>query len=388
MTTLMMLIDAFSASYLTREDAPYLHEIFQESMISLEPMFAFRGIEATVFTGLWPSEHGIWTEFRLTRTRSSSSKILEQVIRIADCLPHDKGKKAFRYLLNRFFCGDKKYRFDSIPSEYLNYFEPSLDRAINEPHSLGSTLTLFDILRQKGIGYRYITRDYFRSDSRVEQKVMDLLRQRSIPEFLYVKLGDLDFTGHVFGPHSSEIKSRVKQTDERVKRIVERWRQIEPRLEFLIFSDHGMSKVVGQIDLLHALRDVDYAKSHRDYVVFLDSTMARFWFFTPSIREKFEKHLEEISFGHILKTDDKKRCHLAEGDDYGELVFVLDEGYIFNPSFWHTYQSTRGMHGYEAIRTDEGRPIVIISEGARGKLHDKERLDFTDLFPLTLNLLD
>ena len=52
---------------------------------SLIPLFAFRGIETTMFTGVWPEVHGIWTENCLRPTNpspfSSLSALVVQVSR-------------------------------------------------------------------------------------------------------------------------------------------------------------------------------------------------------------------------------------------------------------------------------------------------------------------
>ncbi|MGI8832749.1 MAG: alkaline phosphatase family protein [Nitrososphaeraceae archaeon] len=56
----MVCIDAFSRAYISKEYTPFLSGLASRGVAtSLSPLFAFRGIETTMFTGVWPEVHGI-----------------------------------------------------------------------------------------------------------------------------------------------------------------------------------------------------------------------------------------------------------------------------------------------------------------------------------------
>src|SRR5205807_1591591 len=74
MPVALILIDALSASYLTPDILPAVYEVGRGAFAGpIENIYAYRGIEATLFTGLFPDEHGVWGEFRPSRRWLSES---------------------------------------------------------------------------------------------------------------------------------------------------------------------------------------------------------------------------------------------------------------------------------------------------------------------------
>jgi hypothetical protein len=125
-----------------------------------------------------------------------------------------------------------------------------------------------------------------------------------------------------------------------------------------------------------------------DYMVFLDSTMARFWFWTASARRDIPALLETIKGGHILSQADCERLEIDGCDPRnGELYFLLEPGYIFTPNFFHMNSSMPvGMHGYDpAIRDNQG--VLIINSMSRNIRGDLGTVQAPQLFHTALDLL-
>jgi hypothetical protein len=84
-----------------------------------------------------------------------------------------------------------------------------------------------------------------------------------------------------------------------------------------------------------------------DYLAVYDSTMARFWFFSGDARRKIVARLGGLECGRILSDDDLGALGILFPDRrYGELVFLLDPGWLVGGSDFNGRWTPDGMHGY------------------------------------------
>src|SRR3954454_17040837 len=90
----LILIDAFAATYVSPATLPALYALSAGGTAqSLENIYAYRGIEATLFSGRFPSEHGVWGEFRPAdgaRPERLVERFGRSLIEIGDMLPSDR----------------------------------------------------------------------------------------------------------------------------------------------------------------------------------------------------------------------------------------------------------------------------------------------------------
>lgn len=90
------------------------------------------------------------------------------------------------------------------------------------------------------------------SDERTATEVVRTLATVE-PEFLFVNLGDVDRTAHVYGPQSAQARKSILEADRQVGRIVRaledsgRWR----RTVLVVTADHGFSEVAPALDRPH-----------------------------------------------------------------------------------------------------------------------------------------
>jgi hypothetical protein len=74
--------------------------------------------------------------------------------------------------------------------------------------------------------------------------------------------------------------------------------------------------------------------------------MARFWFRTDEARRAVRALLKGLNYGRILEISELQELGAFYRDqEYGEMIFLLDEGNILVPSFMGL-SPVRGMHGY------------------------------------------
>jgi predicted AlkP superfamily pyrophosphatase or phosphodiesterase len=387
-TTLMILIDAFSKTYFSKKHTPFLYNLSQDGVLThIAPLFAFKGIETTIFTGVWPSVHNVWTEFCFANNQIGSKKdeLVRKIIETVDLLPNDESKAKLRYAIERYIFQKPYNTPNLVPAAATAYFEPSQRKKITEPGAVGNVRTIFDIFRTKGIRFVFIE-PWIWGDLGVLYAAKKLIKQEHKFHFWYLKFNHLDHLGHKFGPAPFAFKEQLIRIDQHVEEIVTLLQRKNPALNVLILADHGMSKVSKTVNMLEDLNQLR-SKMYKDYVAFVDSTMIRFWFFTKKAKQEICEHLRQIRCGHILTSSEKKLLKMPLDLKYGEIIFVMDEGCVLHPCFFHSKSLVNGMHGYAYSKTPEALPIMIINSEIARNFRISKQVTFTDIPQLILQSL-
>lgn len=377
---LIVLVDAFSNYYLSPKDTPFLYSI-ASYYYRIEPLFAYRGIEASIFTGRSPNTHKVWSEFRLrtAKDRWIRAWVSKNIAKIANIIPSSKLRQMSRYILQGYLQGVVATP-NLIPADMLTLFEASKPIHITRERSVGQIPTLYDILREENLNFVHM--EPKAGDGYVVKKALRGI-ERQYHDFWFIKLGNLDKVGHKFGPHSDELRRELKKTDSRIERIIHAFEKEYRDPVFIILSDHGMVEVRGIVNM-----DFIRPKRHDDYLVFLDSTMARFWFHDQRIKTRVQEKLSTLNSGFLLSPSDLKRLNIDSiGNEYGELIFALKEGLVIFPDFWRDAHPPKGMHGY-AFSTNDVPMLLIYAPDRRVKFKQIEAVEFTDIMPTILDLLN
>ena len=382
----MVFLDAFSQTYLSKESTPFLHSLASEGICtSINTVFAFRGIETTMFTGLWPDAHGSWTEFKLAEAfkKTRKARIMQAIIKLLDKIPSDGLRAKARFFVERYLFKRMYKTLNLIPSEAIPYFESTQPRETIEAGSLGATTTIFDVFRKKGIPYVWIE-PWIRGDKEVFDKAKKMIRKNGPNGFWYIKFSHLDHLGHKFGPDPSMFQNHLVKIDSYVRDVVNLAKKGRSDLSILIVADHGMSRIIEKVNVMDELGRLQ-SQIYKDYVVFVDSTITRFWFFNERAMHEVSGMLNRQKYGHVLSLEEKKALHIPLFPQYGELVFVLDEGFVNHPSFFNKKSEAKGMHGYAYPKTPESRPILIMHGKEMGKDFRRNGIEFVDIAHLILS---
>ena len=384
----MILVDAFSQVYFSNKYTPFLCTLAENGVSStLDPLFVFRGIETTIFTGVWPSVHNVWTEFKLAQSTKNSKKdrLLQQIIRSLEVLPTDELRAKSRYFIERYLFKKFYKTLNLIPSTAMPYFETSQSKETVEKGAVGNVTTLFDVFRGMGVQYILIE-PWIRGDKGVLNKAKKMINHCRRYGFWYLKFSHLDHLGHKFGPQPSTFKDQLTKIDKYVEQVVTLLQRKRHRLNVLVLADHGMSKVRKTINILEDLGQLR-SQLYEDYVAFADSTMIRFWFFNEKAICEISDFLRQIKYGHILSTTEKKLLKIPLDPKYGEIIYVVDEGYLIHPSFFHSRSEVKGMHGYAYPKTPEASPILIMNEEMAKTLPTIKKVKYIDIPHLVLRSL-
>jgi len=363
----MILLDAFSQAYLSKDITPYLYSLAEDGYsTTVDPVFAYRGIETTMFTGVWPDVHKSWTEFKLADNVKKNMKIrlLQSLIRVLDVLPTDGLRAKSRFFVERYLFKRIHKSPNVMPYAAIPYFESTQLKETFENGSVNNITTMFDVFRKENIPYVCIE-PWVRGDRGVLGKAKEMIGKLGGEGFCYIKFSHLDHLGHKFGPEPLLFKDQLANIDTYVEEIVTLMKTKNTNLSVLIIADHGMSKVLQTVNIFDYLNQLQ-STLYEDYIVFVDSTIIRFWFFTENALHEVSSMLSKMKCGHSLSIEERRFLNIPLSPEFGELIFVLDEGLIAHPSFFSQKSKINGMHGYAYSETYESRPIMI----ANGQIAD------------------
>ena len=267
--------------------------------------------------------------------------------------------------------------------KYIKYFTTMQKKHFYQKGAVNAK-TIFDIFLESRI--RYLFYDFplivengksklhytlKNNDKNRKDKFLSLIKKDK--DFYYIHLIDTDSCAHTYGPHAKEMKKTLKKTDRFIQEILLNF-DLE-RDNILIWSDHGMVEVKKSVDLTSKL-----PKFGEGYIYFLDSTMARFWFFNESKKKEVLSILKNQKDGKLLSKKDKKILKADfKNNFYGDEIFLMDSGVLLYPNFFND-SLVKGMHGYDL--SDENEKTIFLTNKNSADNGNTE-----DLFPTLLKLM-
>ena len=359
--SLVFLIDALGYEIVDR--VGFCREILPAGPIRVRSILGFSsGAIPTILTGRLPSEHGHWSMYR----RNTGAGIFDRyrgLLRLAGAIP--RGSWRVRKWLSDRLRRDGVSGYFSlyeVPLGLLPRFDLCERRNIYRPGAFdGGIESLFDRLEREGSSYRVW--DWSVPDDRALRE-MEVAAREGGERLLLFYSSVLDATMHLHGPDSEATRIRLGEYEKGIAGVVEAARAGGRSPRIRIFGDHGMAPVRSHLDLLGLLRSVD-ARAPEDYLVFVDSTMGRFWFRDAGARRKILDLLRGRDEGRWLEAAEMERLGVAfPGREYGEEVFLAEPGVLIVPSFMGS-EPIAGMHGYHPDDPDSDTVLLADPVPAR-----------------------
>lgn len=228
---------------------------------------------------------------------------------------------------------------------------------------------IFHVLEEEGLTY---TMDGFTSLSDLGRRT-DLtvikLAEREInnrTDFIPLYIGETDSIGHRYGRDIDSIIPTLRKVDNQLEDIYKI--ASNAGYSFCVMGDHGMVPVNKKLDV-KSFVDRTECKLHKDYEVFYDSTMVRFWFYNDEAKDIITKKLKEnlSEDGIIVDNSNFSRYRvpldvLAEDGKpvYGELIWCANPGTLISPDYFHSStESENGMHGYIEVVDGHGTGLFV-----------------------------
>lgn len=270
-----------------------------------------------------------------------------------------------------------------IPFKLLPYFDIAEKHLFTED-SFANGRSIFSIIKKKSKSFFCHSAPTHSTDS--DAVLVDLEKADHPFDYIYIHIGDLDQVGHKYGPHSAEMLSALQKVDSKVERM---WGYLDNKYEdfnFIIFGDHGMVEVKELLDFREIIKTVNL-KLFKDYIYFLDSTLARFWCFNEKAKDLIESELNEIEKGSVLSIEDKQKYHINyPHNKFGDIIFLADPGVLIFPNYWNNSMPEKGMHGYAPEYYGQQSAVIISSQKSLAT-NNNGPLDMRRLYPTFLKLM-
>lgn len=386
---LMVLIDALRHDQVTKELTPFLWQMAQRgSRTAVEEVFAGQ-LRPAFFAGLYPNESGIGHLFCYDPKKSPFGlaryvpSFVERIPRLAWWARRLLRERAIAVEATRGHRGSATYCYlAEIPVERLRYFGFS-ERAMPwEKHAFPKPGLLQMLSHRKAswlhLGYPVV-------DQRTRPLTQAALsRLRSAHQFAFLHYSELDWAGHAHGPLSARAAEALRVIDGALKALWERANHLWANPCLLAFGDHGMVEISGTVNVYGTLARLP-VRHGKDYVVFLDSTVARFWFFSDRARASINETLDQLPGGHWLADDELRALHVEHApEENGEAFWLTDEGIIIIPSYFQRNEVPKGMHGYHPnVRANWGAQV-----SSTPMVWSGESVPLTEVFQTASTLLN
>jgi predicted AlkP superfamily pyrophosphatase or phosphodiesterase len=332
--------DAFAWNYL--ESTDFMPDFWTER----RPLETVLGYSSTILpcliSGQSPQRTGIWTEYyRHDRPQGSlarwvvRSRVLLTPVNLARLILFRFARKA----------GHPAAHLLRIPLQLAHFFARHDMDYRKFPPVVLPVPTFADAAAGHGLRFSF---KYLKHGYDLDAELADLDRRLADNDVLFYYDPSVDGHGHHAGADARALKPDI----DRVGAFCEHaWQRIgaDPEAHLLLFSDHGMTDVKHAYDLFARL--APWRIGH-DYLVFVDSTFARFWYASDAVRDGIRSALADAP-AVFLTAEDERRYGIAFDDDrYGQEILVADEAVVFHPSyisptFFRTKQyPDRATHGY------------------------------------------
>jgi hypothetical protein len=351
--SLVFLIDALG--YEQVGNGGFLDDRIPPERPRVRSVFGFSSAAIpSLLTGRPPREHGHWSMYR----RNMGDSVFAPYgawLRMAGRLPRGQWRTR-KWLSERLRRSGLTGYFDlyEVPLGYLPLFDLCQRRNIYRPGAFSAVPSLFDRLEAARIPWRVW--DW----SCPTERAFAEMRRAAVgggERLLLLYTPELDATMHTHGPASPAARAWLSRCEEQIRDVIDGARDAGRRPRVRIFGDHGMAPVRGYADVAAALAPLGW-RMPRDYVVFLDSSMARFWFSSDRARAGILSRLGDLPGGRFVSDAELRELGVDVADHaYGENVWLCDPGIVILPSFMGS-SPLAGMHGYHPDDPDADTTLL------------------------------
>jgi predicted AlkP superfamily pyrophosphatase or phosphodiesterase len=280
-----------------------------------------------------------------------------------------------------------------VPLEILPLIGLSEDnRLIYEPGAFPIE-SIFDICRKQRTSFEYLMFPVTNcEDDAVLQTTLERISSRA--QFYLLQFSDSDYLMHHHGT-SGEMRRQVAgEIDRKLRVLLQAFERAFDSVTWVIVGDHGMTDIVKELDVAHlvhtAARKLEL-KHGEDYLLFLDSTMARLWHLTdkalPLTDSVFEDEPAFIDNGQVISEDLARKYRIPYKDRrYGDVIWWAKPGVLIFPDYFHDFNThNKGMHGYDSYHEDMKGFAIVKGESIAATRYEEAFL--VDICPTLCDLL-
>ena len=351
---ILVLIDACRGDYISSERTPFLFNLTKSNKYykNLVPSFGF--CERTeIIVGLDSMKSNCFTAFGFSQDLSPY-RSYKYLMFFLGWLENLLNSSLFSKFIRRFIWEVFRYKKHAyyparIPLKYLSDFCLTEDSALNLIEE--SDMSLYKVAN--GV-YRKATTSmssYLKGSD--QSRLSDVLLAMNSPyQFYPTYVATLDSIGHKYGPDSIEIKDALINLDNQLEDFYNATQKSEHEPIVIFCGDHGMSRVTEFINIEKIVNSFNKDRTFKNNCrLFLDSTIARFWF-----KNKNSHHIDALVKEIKLHYNDKgifvergeyENFGIPDSDMYGDFLWICNEGVVISPDYFNSVdKKLSGMHGY------------------------------------------
>jgi len=388
--TVFIIMDAGRSDYVNDDSMPFLHGLSKSSLrgsFESPPGFAQRTV---LFSGRYPDTSGNFSAF-VFDPEESPFKWVRKLGPLGRLVKPYKALFPARWAINKTTkIINGTYHADPawIPPKFLPFFRPCEDmRPLYEPGALGAA-SIFDLCRGHDLRFRYLAHPVSGNDEEVHSTLVREIRAGAPYDLYVAQLSTPDQQGHVHGPHSDAMrKGFLRELDRKIASVHAALTASNASWDLFICGDHGMAPVERRVDILGALKHIR-AKPAKDYVVFVNSTLAVFWYLTEKGRREVEAVLPRIPGTEVIDEPRRKKLRIPTERRWGDRMLAAKAGVLFWPDYFHVKDSTiKGMHGYLDKTAETHGMLVLAGSQGRARSGEVGLRSLVDVFPTLCDLI-
>ena len=297
----------------------------------------------SILTGRFPEEHGRLSLFHRANGHSPFNK-LKLICAMPPAIVENRyARFAVKTIARRMNNLTGYFQLYGIPLSYLPKLDICEKRNIYAPGGIPGSTSIFDLLASSGNSYKaYCYHDG--TDQQLLASIEADLRTGG-PKFYFLYLAELDYYLHLHADDRAGVAGVLEKYSAAIAHLHEVAVETYGAADIHVFGDHGMAPTVATVNIQAMLAPLPIS-SPADYLCLLDSTMARFWFFSERARELVTAALKDVDGGKWLDPGDLKDLHSWFPDGkYGEKIFLTEPGTVIAPSHMGE-RAMAGMHGF------------------------------------------
>lgn len=325
-----------------------------ETVCALQPTFGFSpNIYAELFAGLTADEVGFFNEWNRDpdARRDPANRVFGA---LAPLLDATRVTGLSSTLTHRLLGKLIRRKIANIPFRYLPLYSHSAVKVYELPQrGLPTMFTRHDF--RMVLGERHHT--FGLGDELCFAETLETIPRGGN---VYVSLLNYDNLCHAYGVAGPRTRARLGLLDHWVRLLTDTFLSVNPDGTVFVLSDHGMVDVTAGYDL--RIED-EFGPADTDgYLYFPDSVMCRVWSADRSRLSAIRAWLAGLGVGSVVTDEERARWGITN-PDFGDIVFVLDEGLCFQQNF-HGWRLPMAMHGYHPKHYSQH--AVFLAHNARG----------------------